>query len=135
MATTTLKTSTLPREFVFNGSRIPDPDPQMSIDPLDQSDIRGSEPHNHDPCCCWLCPRIGLRRSFVGLSLFFHSLESFLILLLLLLDRCYRLATSPCPLIVLREKVARRAKGLEERLALYAPDDRMLGPFFPSTTF
>ena len=32
MATTTLKTSTLPREFVFNGSRIPDPDPQMSID-------------------------------------------------------------------------------------------------------
>jgi PRTRC genetic system protein C len=32
MATTTLKTSNLPREFVFNGSRIPDPDPQMSID-------------------------------------------------------------------------------------------------------
>jgi PRTRC genetic system protein C len=32
MATSTLKTSTLPREFVFNGSRIPDPDPQMSID-------------------------------------------------------------------------------------------------------
>jgi PRTRC genetic system protein C len=32
MAITTLKTSTLPREFVFNGSRIPDPDPQMSID-------------------------------------------------------------------------------------------------------
>jgi PRTRC genetic system protein C len=32
MATTTLKTSGLPREFVFNGSRIPDPDPQMSID-------------------------------------------------------------------------------------------------------
>jgi PRTRC genetic system protein C len=32
MATTTLKTSTLPREFVFNGARIPDPDPQMSID-------------------------------------------------------------------------------------------------------
>ena len=32
MATTTLKTSALPREFVFNGSRIPDPDPQMSID-------------------------------------------------------------------------------------------------------
>jgi PRTRC genetic system protein C len=32
MATTTLKTSSLPREFVFNGSRIPDPDPQMSID-------------------------------------------------------------------------------------------------------
>jgi PRTRC genetic system protein C len=32
MPTTTLKTSSLPREFVFNGSRIPDPDPQMSID-------------------------------------------------------------------------------------------------------
>jgi PRTRC genetic system protein C len=32
MATTTLKTSALPREFVFNGSRIPDPDPRMSID-------------------------------------------------------------------------------------------------------
>ena len=32
MATSTLKASTLPREFVFNGSRIPDPDPQMSID-------------------------------------------------------------------------------------------------------
>ena len=32
MATTTLKASSLPREFVFNGSRIPDPDPQMSID-------------------------------------------------------------------------------------------------------
>src|SRR3984885_15703530 len=32
MATTTLKTSSLPREFVFNGSRIPDPDPHMSID-------------------------------------------------------------------------------------------------------
>jgi PRTRC genetic system protein C len=32
MTTTTLKTSSLPREFVFNGSRIPDPDPQMSID-------------------------------------------------------------------------------------------------------
>jgi PRTRC genetic system protein C len=32
MATTTLKTSSLPREFVFNGARIPDPDPQMSID-------------------------------------------------------------------------------------------------------
>ena len=32
MATTTLKTSSLPREFVFNGSRIPDPDPQMSLD-------------------------------------------------------------------------------------------------------
>jgi PRTRC genetic system protein C len=32
MATTTLKTSSLPREFVFNGSRIPDPDPRMSID-------------------------------------------------------------------------------------------------------
>jgi PRTRC genetic system protein C len=34
MATTTLKTSSLPREFVFNGSRIPDPDPQMSIDQI-----------------------------------------------------------------------------------------------------
>jgi PRTRC genetic system protein C len=32
MATTALKTSSLPREFVFNGSRIPDPDPRMSID-------------------------------------------------------------------------------------------------------
>jgi PRTRC genetic system protein C len=32
MATTTLKSSSLPREFVFNGSRIPDPDPRMSID-------------------------------------------------------------------------------------------------------
>jgi PRTRC genetic system protein C len=29
---TTLKTTSLPREFVCNGSRIPDPDPQMSID-------------------------------------------------------------------------------------------------------
>jgi PRTRC genetic system protein C len=32
MPITTLKTGSLPREFVFNGSRIPDPDPQMSID-------------------------------------------------------------------------------------------------------
>ena len=32
MATTTLKTNSLPREFVFNGSRIPDPDPRMSVD-------------------------------------------------------------------------------------------------------
>ncbi|HYK37794.1 PRTRC system protein C [Alloacidobacterium sp.] len=32
MATTTLKTSSLPREFVFNGTRIPDPDPWMSIE-------------------------------------------------------------------------------------------------------
>ena len=32
MATTTLKTSTLPREFVFNGLRIPDPNPQMSVE-------------------------------------------------------------------------------------------------------
>ena len=32
MAISTLKSSTLPREFAFNGSRIPDPDPQMSID-------------------------------------------------------------------------------------------------------
>jgi PRTRC genetic system protein C len=34
MATPALKTSTLPREFVFNGSRIPDPNPQMSIDQI-----------------------------------------------------------------------------------------------------
>src|SRR5437868_10008692 len=32
MATSTLKTSTLHREFVFNGSRIPDPDAQMSVE-------------------------------------------------------------------------------------------------------
>jgi PRTRC genetic system protein C len=32
MATTTLKSSSLPREFVFNGSRIPDPYPRRSID-------------------------------------------------------------------------------------------------------
>ena len=32
MAISTLKSSTLPREFAFNGSRIPDPDPRMSID-------------------------------------------------------------------------------------------------------
>ena len=32
MATTTLKIGSLPREFVFNGTRIPDPDPHMSID-------------------------------------------------------------------------------------------------------
>jgi PRTRC genetic system protein C len=32
MAITTLKTSSLPRGFVFNGSRVPDPDPQMSVD-------------------------------------------------------------------------------------------------------
>ena len=32
MATSTLKTSTLPREFVLNGARIPDPDPQMSVE-------------------------------------------------------------------------------------------------------
>jgi PRTRC genetic system protein C len=32
MATTTLKTSSLAREFMFNGSRIPDPAPHMSID-------------------------------------------------------------------------------------------------------
>jgi PRTRC genetic system protein C len=29
---TTLKTSALLRQFVFNGTRIPDPNPQMSID-------------------------------------------------------------------------------------------------------
>jgi PRTRC genetic system protein C len=32
MTTTSLKASALPREFIFNGSRIPDPDPHMSID-------------------------------------------------------------------------------------------------------
>jgi PRTRC genetic system protein C len=32
MTTTTLEASALPREFVFNGSRIPDPDPHMNID-------------------------------------------------------------------------------------------------------
>jgi PRTRC genetic system protein C len=32
MATTTLKTTAFPREFVFNGSRFPDPDPRMSIE-------------------------------------------------------------------------------------------------------
>jgi PRTRC genetic system protein C len=31
MADTTLKTSSLPREFVFNGSHMPDPDPHMSV--------------------------------------------------------------------------------------------------------
>ncbi len=31
-ATTTLKVSTLPRTFVFNGSPLPDPDPKMSIE-------------------------------------------------------------------------------------------------------
>ena len=31
---TTLKASSLPREFVFNGSRIPDPDPRMNIDQI-----------------------------------------------------------------------------------------------------
>jgi PRTRC genetic system protein C len=34
MATTTLKTSSLAREVVFNGSRIPDPDPQMTIEQI-----------------------------------------------------------------------------------------------------
>ena len=32
MATTTLKTTSLPREFMFNGSRIPDPDPWMGVE-------------------------------------------------------------------------------------------------------
>ena len=32
MAASALKASTLPREFIFNGSRFPDPDPQMSIE-------------------------------------------------------------------------------------------------------
>jgi PRTRC genetic system protein C len=34
MANTTLKTSSLAREFMFNGSRTPDPAPQMSIDQI-----------------------------------------------------------------------------------------------------
>jgi PRTRC genetic system protein C len=32
MTTTTLKTSALLREFLFNGSRIPDPDPKMGVE-------------------------------------------------------------------------------------------------------
>jgi PRTRC genetic system protein C len=28
----TLKVSAMPREFLFNGSRIPDPDPRMGIE-------------------------------------------------------------------------------------------------------
>jgi PRTRC genetic system protein C len=32
MATAILKTSSLPREFLFNGSRIPDPDPRMGVE-------------------------------------------------------------------------------------------------------
>jgi PRTRC genetic system protein C len=32
MTTTTLKVSSLPREFLFNGSRIPDPDPKMGVE-------------------------------------------------------------------------------------------------------
>jgi PRTRC genetic system protein C len=30
--TTTLKVSTMPREFLFQGSRIPDPDPNMDME-------------------------------------------------------------------------------------------------------
>jgi PRTRC genetic system protein C len=32
MPTTTLKISSLPRTFVFNGSPLPDPDPKMSVE-------------------------------------------------------------------------------------------------------
>ena len=32
MSTTTLKVSSIPREFVFQGSRIPDPDPKMDVE-------------------------------------------------------------------------------------------------------
>jgi PRTRC genetic system protein C len=32
MSTTTLKVCSLPREFMFNGSRVPDPDPKMSVE-------------------------------------------------------------------------------------------------------
>jgi PRTRC genetic system protein C len=32
MTTTTLKVGSLPREFMFNGSRIPDPDPRMGVE-------------------------------------------------------------------------------------------------------
>ena len=30
--TTTLKVSSMPREFLFQGSRIPDPDPNMDVE-------------------------------------------------------------------------------------------------------
>ena len=29
-----LQASALPREFFYNGSRIPDPDPKMEVDPI-----------------------------------------------------------------------------------------------------
>ena len=32
MSTTTLKVCGLPREFMFNGSRVPDPNPKMSVE-------------------------------------------------------------------------------------------------------
>jgi PRTRC genetic system protein C len=32
MTATTLKVGSLPREFLFNGSRIPDPNPRMGIE-------------------------------------------------------------------------------------------------------
>ena len=32
----TLKASALPREFVYNGSRIPDPDPKMEIEQVQE---------------------------------------------------------------------------------------------------
>ena len=32
MTTTMLKVSTLPREFLFNGTRIPDPDEKLSVE-------------------------------------------------------------------------------------------------------
>jgi PRTRC genetic system protein C len=36
MATTTLKVSTLPREFLFNGTRIPDPDETLSVEEVQE---------------------------------------------------------------------------------------------------
>jgi PRTRC genetic system protein C len=32
----TLKAAVLPREFYYHGSRIPDPNPQMSVEDVDQ---------------------------------------------------------------------------------------------------
>ena len=32
MTATTLKVSTIPREFLFNGTRIPDPDQKLSVE-------------------------------------------------------------------------------------------------------
>jgi PRTRC genetic system protein C len=34
MAATTLKISTLPREFLVNGTRIPDPDSKLSVEEI-----------------------------------------------------------------------------------------------------